>query len=130
MPRRDPDLLTASSTEIITDEAPAHLRHTVRRGENFWSISQHYYGSGRYYKALWAANGDQVQAPDRLAVGMTIVVPPVVDLDPSLVSAPPAARKPSTASAPQKAWAPAKPETEAAGAIAPASPGAGDAPFR
>ena len=28
--------------------------HTVRTGENFWTISRLYYKTGRYYKALWA----------------------------------------------------------------------------
>ena len=30
--------------------------HVVQKGENFWTISRLSYGSGRFYKALWAAN--------------------------------------------------------------------------
>ena len=42
--------------------------HTVRSGENFWTISLLYYRSGRYCKALWAANKNAVpdlRPPDR-----------------------------------------------------------------
>jgi len=57
----------------------------VQTGENFWTISRLYYGSGRFYKALWAANQDQVSAPDRLFVGTTIKVPPPERLDRSRI---------------------------------------------
>jgi nucleoid-associated protein YgaU len=66
------------------------VTHRVQRGENFWTISKDYYGSGRYYKALWSANRDRVSAPDQLTVGQTIVVPPPESLDRALVE-PPAA---------------------------------------
>ncbi len=47
----------------------------MQSGENFWTISKDYYGSGRYYKALWKANSRSVSAPEQLTVGQTIVVP-------------------------------------------------------
>ncbi len=37
--------------------------HTVKSGENFWTISKLYYKSGRYYKALWDANKKQSPPP-------------------------------------------------------------------
>src|SRR5262249_992898 len=52
------------------------LPHVVARGENFWTISRKYYGSGRYYMALWKANSRIVSAPDKLYIGTTILVPP------------------------------------------------------
>jgi general secretion pathway protein D len=61
--------------------AESPVEHKVQRGENFWTISKRYYGSGRYYKALWAANREQVSAPDQLVVGMWIDLPPVDRLD-------------------------------------------------
>ena len=70
------------------DSSIEPVRHVVQRNENFWTISRLYYGSGRYYKALWAANSDRVSAPDKLVVGMTIQVPPPEALDRSLVEAP------------------------------------------
>jgi nucleoid-associated protein YgaU len=62
--------------------------HLVARGENFFSIAQHYYGSGRFYPALWKANSDQVPAPEKLVVGQTIRIPPPEALDRSLILAP------------------------------------------
>jgi hypothetical protein len=59
--------------------------HTVSRGENFWTLSEQYYKSGRYYKALWSANKAVVAAPDRLAIGDKIVIPWIDELDPALV---------------------------------------------
>jgi nucleoid-associated protein YgaU len=65
--------------------------HRVQRGENFATISKDYYGSMRFYKALWSANRDRVSAPDQLVVGQTILVPPPEALDRSLVDPPAAA---------------------------------------
>ena len=59
--------------------------HTVCSGENFWTISEQYYKSGRYCKALWAANKATVPALDRLTVGDKIMIPWVDELDPTLV---------------------------------------------
>jgi general secretion pathway protein D len=59
--------------------------HTVRSGENFWTISKLYYRSGRYYMALWDANKKAVSAPDRLVVGDKIVIPRADQLDPEMI---------------------------------------------
>ncbi|HWE39048.1 MAG TPA: LysM peptidoglycan-binding domain-containing protein [Isosphaeraceae bacterium] len=67
----------------VDDGGP--IRHKVRRGENFWTLAKTYYGSGRFYKALWAANRDQVATPEALEVGMTIQVPMPEALDPALI---------------------------------------------
>ena len=64
--------------------------HTVRSGENFWTISLLYYRSGRYCKALWAANKDAVPAFDRLTIGDKIIIPRVNQLDPALIEEVPA----------------------------------------
>jgi nucleoid-associated protein YgaU len=64
------------------------ILHTVQRGENFWTISRSYYGSGRYYKALHAANVKLVPVISELYVGTTIKVPPVESLDRSLFDPP------------------------------------------
>ena len=62
--------------------------HVVQRGENFWTISRLYYGSGRYYRALWKANSRLVEKPEKLYVGMTIRIPPPEALDRSLIEPP------------------------------------------
>lgn len=68
-----------------TTEAFEPVPHVVQRGENFWTISKSYYGDGRYYQALWAANSEQVPRADALVVGASIWVPPVELLDRRLI---------------------------------------------
>lgn len=66
-----------------TEIAP--IKHTVQSGENFWTISRDYYGSGRYYKSLWAANRSEVAKIDQLHVGESIRIPAMEYLDKSLI---------------------------------------------
>jgi nucleoid-associated protein YgaU len=65
--------------------------HTVEEQENFWTISRLYYGSGRYYKALWQANRATHPRIDEIAVGDTIIIPAQEDLDPTYILPPQAA---------------------------------------
>jgi nucleoid-associated protein YgaU len=66
------------------------ITHVVRRGENFWTISRHYYGSGRFFKALWKANAGRVPQIDELYIGTSILVPAPEDLDPRYIEPAPA----------------------------------------
>lgn len=59
--------------------------HRVQPGENFWTISRTFYRSGRYYKALHAANARQVPRIDGLEVGTVLRIPPPEELDRSLI---------------------------------------------
>ncbi len=59
--------------------------HIVQKGENFYTVARLYYGSGKYWKALWAANRNVVANPADLEVGATIRVPPPEALDRSLI---------------------------------------------
>jgi nucleoid-associated protein YgaU len=79
---------TAGTSRGGSAELIEPVRHVVQRGENFWTIARLYYGSGRFYKALWAANSGQVAAPDQLFVGTTILVPPPEALDRKLIEPP------------------------------------------
>ena len=91
---------------VVTISTPADFHgqfpytHTVRAGENFWTISLLYYRSSRYGKALWEANKDAVPAFDRLTVGDTIIIPPVNQLDPALIEEAPAVAPPGPDTAP------------------------------
>jgi nucleoid-associated protein YgaU len=76
---RAPQPRAASHSEGV--EATEHL---VERGENYWTISRQYWGSGRYYKALWKANEAKHPDINVLHVGDVIIVPPLEDLDSSL----------------------------------------------
>jgi nucleoid-associated protein YgaU len=62
--------------------------HVVEPRENFWTISRLYYGSGRYYRALWKANATKFPVIHRLHVGDIILIPPVEDLDPAYIDSP------------------------------------------
>lgn len=72
------------------------LVHVVQKRENFWTIAKQYYGSGRFYRALWSANRDQVESIDKLYVGTTLRIPPPERLERSLID-PPAGVAPAAA---------------------------------
>ena len=55
--------------------------HVVERGENYWTISRQYWGSGRYFAALWKANAANHPDINVLRVGDVIVVPSIEDLN-------------------------------------------------
>src|SRR5262249_31127772 len=81
---------------------------------NFFSIAQQYYGSGRFYPALWKANSAQVPAPEKLVVGQTIQIPPPEALDRSLILPPRGAQKTGSAVAGAARSAPLSPASRAA----------------
>lgn len=90
--------LTGENTQVasvqpISSADIAPIKHVVQSGENFWTISRDYYGSGRYYKALWSANRQQVARIDQLHVGDTIRIPAMESLDKSLIETPNVAGK-------------------------------------
>jgi nucleoid-associated protein YgaU len=78
----------ASAAKAVEKAQLAPELHVVESGENFWTISRHYYSSGRYYMALWKANSRTVPAADKLMVGQTIIIPPPEALDRSLIEPP------------------------------------------
>jgi nucleoid-associated protein YgaU len=71
----------------------------VQSGENFWTIARLYYGSGRFWKALWAANRGAVPNAAELYVGQTIRIPPPEALDRSLIEPERSARRTTTVAA-------------------------------
>jgi nucleoid-associated protein YgaU len=91
-----------STVESQTQARPNRVEtvyHRVESGENFWTISRLFYGSGRYYVALWSANKKAVPAMDALARGQVIVIPPQEDLDPALIESTRIATTPATGKA-------------------------------
>jgi len=82
--------------------------HTVQPGENFWSISKLYYRSGRYYKALHAANRNQVPEIRELFVGTVLRIPPPEALDRALIDPP---RRASPTDGPAVSQASRRPES-------------------
>ena len=79
-PKYADDLGTTDQVEPVV--------HEVKPGENFWTISKLYYRSGRFYKALHAANRKQVPDIRQLWVGTVLRIPPPEALDRTLIDAP------------------------------------------
>lgn len=79
--RSRPAMDQPSTLEPVVPESVEPILHRVGSGQNFQTISYYYYATTRYWKALWAANQAVVPAPEQLAVGMTIKVPMVEELD-------------------------------------------------
>ena len=59
--------------------------HTVRDGETFRTISQLYYESERFYKALWSFNKNAVVDLEGLKAGDKIIIPRADQFDQSLI---------------------------------------------
>ena len=75
---RDPD------TTADVERAPAALpptdgtRYTVERGDDLWSLAERFYGEGREWRKIAAANPDVLTGgPDRLAPGWRLLIPDV-----------------------------------------------------
>jgi nucleoid-associated protein YgaU len=94
------DLAAPDATIVKDKDQVEPVPHVVQRGENFWTIARLYYGTGRYWKALWAANRAKVTAPDRLYVGTTIRIPPPEALDRALIEPPKTTGAPTPSSPP------------------------------
>ncbi len=57
---------------------PSGVRHVVQRGDDLWSLAERYYGQGRDWRKIAAANPDRLTGgPDRLAPGWRLVIPDV-----------------------------------------------------
>jgi nucleoid-associated protein YgaU len=52
----------------------------VRPNDTFWTISERAYGTGAYFKALIHFNSEKHPQPNRLAVGDTVLTPPMAEL--------------------------------------------------
>lgn len=95
------------SAEPVVGAEIEPIMHVVRRGENFYTIAKYYYGSGRYYRALWRANQDRVPDIRELYVGTPILVPPPEDLDRAYIDPPPSKPLAGPSSPPSSSRTPA-----------------------
>lgn len=55
-------------------------KQVTRTNDSFWSISVRSYGTGLYYRALYAHNRGNFPRPDKLAPGVEVDVPPIDEL--------------------------------------------------
>ncbi|MDR2391059.1 MAG: LysM peptidoglycan-binding domain-containing protein [Planctomycetota bacterium] len=59
--------------------SPAGRIHRVARGDTLSSMALRYYGSSASWRVIFEANQAVLPNPDRLAVGMELVIPPSPD---------------------------------------------------
>lgn len=72
---RDPTPDAAAPRRADPVPATAH-QHLVRPGDDLWSLAERYYGDGRQWRRIAAANPAVLTGgPDRLVVGWRLVVP-------------------------------------------------------
>lgn len=72
---------TVSSSEHALDggvDAGART-HTVVRGDTLSGIAKQYYGKANKYPAIFEANRDQLDDPDRIKPGQVLKIPPLDD---------------------------------------------------
>ncbi len=56
-------------------------RHVVQAGENFWSISQKKYGTGKYFQALAIHNHQHIPDPSKMKPGIEVLLPSAEELE-------------------------------------------------
>ncbi len=62
--------------QVLTLPAdPAPLVHTVKRGETLGKIARYHYGDSGAYVAIFEANKDKLDSPDRIDVGQELTIP-------------------------------------------------------
>jgi nucleoid-associated protein YgaU len=70
-----PAALPAAGTAAASDQPVAARSHVVQPGDTLSRIAQRYYGNGRRWNEILAANKALIPDPDRLAIGTTLVIP-------------------------------------------------------
>ncbi len=112
-----------SAPNPLPAQGPPATIHTIREGDTLVSISQLYYQSDRYAKALWKANKSAIADPEHLLVGQQIVIPRVDQLDPAQVEGDPASVPVPPATAPGPEPAPLPPPATVPGPFSQAGAG-------
>jgi nucleoid-associated protein YgaU len=71
---------TVSSTETVTSAtAGAEQSYTVQKGDTLSDIAKQFYGNANRWKAIFEANRDLLDDPDRIQPGQVLRIPPVSD---------------------------------------------------
>jgi nucleoid-associated protein YgaU len=76
---------TTNTTTDDLESAPARLdrstspgreeTYSTRPGDSYWKISERFYGSGAYFKAVYEHNRRSIRDPDRLQAGVDLNIP-------------------------------------------------------
>ena len=74
---RSSEATSEASSPSKTTSAPADTRsYTVKEGDTLYSIARRFYGSGRYWKAIYDANKNLIKDPVKLTLAWKLVLPP------------------------------------------------------
>lgn len=65
----------AQTSRDSSTGAAQERTYTIQSGDTLWGIAKKYYGDGAEYKKLAQANQDQIQNPNLIYPGQTIVIP-------------------------------------------------------
>ncbi len=77
-PRINPISVTPvrQRTVASAESVPVPHIHVVERGDDLWTLAEHYYGQGRDWRKIAAANPRQLSGgPDRLQPGWKLAIP-------------------------------------------------------
>lgn len=55
-------------------ESGRTIVYTVEAGDSLWKIAEKFYGSGEYWKKIFADNMDTVREPDKIYVGQKLTI--------------------------------------------------------
>ncbi len=66
---------TTAADEPLEPVSPAGRTYVVRKGDTLFSLARRFYNDERRWRDIWQANRDKLPDPNRLAVGMTLIIP-------------------------------------------------------
>ena len=69
------DATTTAGDEPLEPVAPAGRTYVVRKGDTLFSLARRFYNDEHRWRDIWQANRDKLPDPNRLAIGMTLVIP-------------------------------------------------------
>ena len=70
----------ASSTEEITGGGGGERTYTVAKGDTLSQIAREHYGKAGKWRAIFEANRDQIDDPDKIFPGQVLKIP-AIDVD-------------------------------------------------
>ena len=65
----------SSSTAPAADSARGGRTYTVKSGDSLRKIAQHFYGDEMQWHKIRDANREKLPNPDRIQVGMQLIIP-------------------------------------------------------
>ncbi|MCA9081092.1 MAG: LysM peptidoglycan-binding domain-containing protein [Planctomycetaceae bacterium] len=72
-----PETTSTTATGVNLSEPPLaeEQLYEVQSGDNYWTISRHFYGSARYFAALAEYNRHRIPDPQKMRPGMIVLGP-------------------------------------------------------